>query len=299
MKWLALLTATFIIIGSGILWYAARTTPAQTTTPLQPLPYLNPYVDAPQSTHTARTTEPPPRADAPTPPPRRTADVAHGTRHSAPTPNTDTGQIDPDPGYDRRVLEQRFFDEVNRQRELRGLAPLELRKDLARTARKYSKELAAGAKAEPGYDPRTAVVELRHFGASFGMTVVERLRSKKVYDVARAGENILSLPLENSTYAADGTLLARSWRSVDDIVTDGVRTWMLSSAHRANILTPEYTHGGVGVFRLDNLLVVTEVFITKASCGYYKGPCCKTTDACFAGFYCDTSRDTPECHTEE
>ncbi len=299
MKWLIFSIIFFTAIGSALLWFATVKQTNTTSAPktLLPITYKDPYIRDTPTKDPSDTPAQPPHEVAPPQPssyPQR-----HQQQDTTQRTANNIGTIEPSPVYDRRVMERLFFDEVNRQRELRNLKPLILRKDLARTARKYSEELAAGAQSEPGYDPRTAVVELRHFGDSFGLTVVERLAYKKVYDVSRAGENILSIPLDVSTYADDGTLLERSWRSPEDIVTDGVRQWILSSGHRKNILTPEYDYGGIGVFRLDNILVVTQIFITQASCGYYKGPCCGSGDACFRQYTCDTTRKTPECRTED
>ncbi len=303
MKQFILFLIFFTIAGSAILFYTFLSQPHETEKakkkPLT-LTYKDPYVtkdvhNHENIAHISKSASSKTDNDAQKPKAQHRTESTPRTR----VEQSHNTHIEPRPSYDRRVLEKLFFEEVNRQRLINDLEPLEFRKDLARTARKYSEELAMNAKQNPHYDPRTATVELRHFGATFGMTVIERLAYKKVYDVSRAGENILSLPLDISTYAPDGTLIKRTWRTNEEVVTDGVRRWMLSSAHRANILTPTYTHTGVGVFRLDNVLVVTQIFITKASCGYYKGPCCETTDACFTGFYCDTDRDTPECRMEE
>ena len=297
MRWF-LASALAIIIGGGaLLWRATPHTPHPRVSTIDPRAF-----DASVTAPPAQTPAPPPQ-DTPrhttpsapprTPPPQHTPPPRAHTADDTASPDA----IAPEPVYDRRTLEKLFFDEVNRQRILHNLPPLTLRKDLARTARKYAKELAFGARNEPGYDPRTAVVELRHFGSSFGMTVIERLRHKKVYDTARAGENILSLPMDISTYDGD-RLRTRRWRTPQDLATDGARRWMLSPKHRANILTAAYTHAGVGVYRLDNILVVVEVFITKADCGYYRGPCCTTTPQCFAGYECRPQKDgAEECHT--
>lgn len=293
MRWMLAIIITLIAVGGTVLYYTfPQTTPAtQQQTPQ--VAYKDPYVGNPNATI-------PPRQTATGT--QQTTQTTYRTDNAAPVtqPQTviesTTGVIDEDPGYDRRVMEDAFFAEVNRQRLINGLQPLEIRKDLSQTARKYSEELAAGAQAEAGYDPRTAVVELRHFGDTFGLTVVERLAYKDIYDARIAGENILSLPLDNSTYNTDDTLRARSWRSEEELVTSGVRSWMLSPLHRANILTKDYDFGGVGVYRLDNILVVTQVFIQSASCGYYKGPCCDSGNACFDNLICTThDRDEEEC----
>ncbi len=287
MRWLIITTLLLIAVGSTFLWYSFIRTQPKPQHSLPPLTYKDPYVKSStqQSHDIAVTTKPQPT------PQHTTAPQQSATRSSsAPIP-----AIAPEPTYDRRAMENLFFAEVNRQRVIRNLEPLTLRKDLARTARKYSKELATATQQDPSYDPRTAVVELRHLGTSFGRTVIERLHYKDVYDMSRAGENILSIPLDLSTYDDNGHLLKRQWRTPDDVVNDGVRAWILSPKHRTNILTPSYTHGGIGIYRLDNILVVTQIFITQADCGYYKGPCCTTTPTCFNTYTCDYDRTEPEC----
>ncbi len=282
MRWIITITILLIFIGSAILWYLpnhTQSTPQQRPTPVT---YKNPYVK-PQSqpTNTTPPTHTPPQHTTPKPQPQT---------HLTPKP-----KIAPEPDYNRHIMEDLFFTEVNRQRIIRNVEPLTLRKDLTHTARKYSKELATTTKQDPSYDPRTAVVELRHIGNSFGRTVIERLHYKDIYDMSRAGENILSIPLDRSTYDDNGQLLERQWRTPKEVVDDGVRAWILSPKHRKNMLMPSYTHSGIGVYRLDNILVVTQIFITQADCGYYDGPCCTNAPACFDTYTCDRENIEPKC----
>jgi uncharacterized protein YkwD len=53
------------------------------------------------------------------------------------------------------------------------------------------------------------------------------------------------------------------------MIMDG---WMKSPGHRANILTPGYTHLGVGVMAKDQEIKATQVFIGMAGAGIRPGP---------------------------
>ena len=60
------------------------------------------------------------------------------------------------------------------------------------------------------------------------------------------------------------------WRGVGENIAAGQRTpsevhtaWMNSPGHRANILTPEYTHAAIGIFETsDGTILWTQVFVT-------------------------------------
>lgn len=65
------------------------------------------------------------------------------------------------------------------------------------------------------------------------------------------------------------------WMSKQDIETEFVQDWMDSPKHKENILTPEYDEAGVGVAEVNDFLIATQIFITRADCGYKTGPCCE------------------------
>jgi hypothetical protein len=59
-----------------------------------------------------------------------------------------------------------------------------------------------------------------------------------------------------------------------EIALDAVNGWMNSPGHRKNILTAEFDEAGIGVDKEKNYLIITQVFIKRAACGYETGSCC-------------------------
>ncbi len=278
MRWfLALLIGT--IIGTGILLTAAptarHTEPASRQEPAtaaatsqQPKPPIRaPQEYAPSLQRASQSLRPPSPDDRPI---------------ATDAPPADAPRVPP---YDRRAVERAIFDEINRIRNTYGAPRLVLRKDMARTGRKYAKELMRDARSARG---NGGAIPLRHRGSSFGETVVERLRYKKVYDVIRAGENIVSLPLYDAEHERALT--------VRDIATRSVHAWLLSPTHRANMLNAAYDVGGIGIAQDGAMLVAVAVFAQQTTCGYYKGACCEDApQPCFTGYFCDTARTPPSC----
>jgi uncharacterized protein YkwD len=51
--------------------------------------------------------------------------------------------------------------------------------------------------------------------------------------------------------------LSKDWYDVSDLISKSVEGWMNSPGHRRNILTPEYTLGGVGIIRVNDYIIIT------------------------------------------
>ena len=82
------------------------------------------------------------------------------------------------------------------------------------------------------------------------------------------------------------------WQTQEELETDTVEGWMNSPGHRKNILTAEYDEAGVGVAYINGYLIATQVFITRADCGYKGGSCCIKEGyypSCFTGLICEDS----------
>ncbi len=62
--------------------------------------------------------------------------------------------------------------------------------------------------------------------------------------------------------------------SFQQLVDKTVESWMASEGHRANILDKYFDETGMGVAMVNGYLIATQVFISRASCGYQGGPCC-------------------------
>ncbi len=134
----------------------------------------------------------------------------------------------PLPPSDANAMEEQVRQKINSIRRKHGLAPLQGNAVLAGIAREYSRRMAEEnffAHEDPG-----------------GRTLLGRLRKADVpYRVA--AENIFT-----ST-------------NVPDPVAAAVSGWMNSPGHRANILLPDVTGTGVGIWREGNSFYFTQIFL--------------------------------------
>lgn len=67
------------------------------------------------------------------------------------------------------------------------------------------------------------------------------------------------------------------WHSLTEIEKDSVRSWMDSPGHKANILNKDFDEGGMGAAYINGYVILTQVFIRRADCGYKGGACCQKT----------------------
>ncbi len=70
-------------------------------------------------------------------------------------------------------------------------------------------------------------------------------------------------------------VVKEDWINEDELAKETVEGWMNSLDHRANILTAEYNQTGIGASFVNSYLIITQVFITRAYCGYKYGVCCQ------------------------
>jgi uncharacterized protein YkwD len=125
-------------------------------------------------------------------------------------------------------MEQQVLERINALRTREGLQPLQADERAMRAAREYS-QLMANRNF------------FSHTGPS-GETLTRRLAAAGL-SYSRAGENI-----------------AKNW-NLRQPVSAAVEGWMKSPGHRANILRPEFTHTGVGVWRDGKTYYYTQVFL--------------------------------------
>jgi uncharacterized protein YkwD len=116
---------------------------------------------------------------------------------------------------------------LNQDREANGLQPLLCHTGLLDTARRHSQDMAAR-----GYFDHLTPEGMRHW---------DRMDRNGVCGWRMAGENI-----------------ALGQRTPAQVQED----WMNSPGHRANILTPDFTHVGVGVYNHNGRLYWTQLFGT-------------------------------------
>lgn len=128
---------------------------------------------------------------------------------------------------------KRIFEHTNSERVARGLAELTLDKDLQRLAADYSQRMCTGG----FFDHRDPD----------GLQVQDRLQQEYPGLIhCGVGENL---------YMSD-----RSSNSNNpDYI---VQRWLESPEHRKNLLDPEFTHMGVGIYRNGSKLYATQILAT-------------------------------------
>ena len=126
------------------------------------------------------------------------------------------------------ALETEVLNRINQIRQEKGLRPLRVSRPLTSIARGFSRQMAVGS--------------FFSHEAPSGETFEDRVRSAGL-GFTRIGENIYKS--YNLPRPAEGA----------------VKAWMNSAGHRHNILTPEYTETGIGVWKSDKTLYFTQDFI--------------------------------------
>lgn len=128
-------------------------------------------------------------------------------------------------------MESRITDQINQIRAEKHLNRLETSPDIARVARKYARRM---------------VIEdfFSHYGPA-GDSVADRVKEAGL-DYRMVGENIFG------SY------------NMDDPAGAAVKKWMQSPGHRKNILTPEFTQTGVGIWKEGDRYRFVQVFMKPA-----------------------------------
>jgi len=148
-----------------------------------------------------------------------------GLLPSQPQPSPEPTPVPQPSGLTAR--EQQMLDLINKDRIAYGLKPLEVDMRLTRLARLKSQDIV---------DNHYFAHESPTYGTAFDM-----FRANNI-SFLRGGENL----------SKAGNVLVSHMRLMN------------STNHRANLLTPQYTHIGIGI--VDNIpsgIVVTEMFIQK------------------------------------
>jgi uncharacterized protein YkwD len=138
------------------------------------------------------------------------------------------------------MLEARMLDRLNSHRLRQGLAPLRVSRALSSAAHNHSEDMARNGFC--GHDSANGTSFRKRVSRYYGRSSGWRLWS--------AGENVLCHPRRLTAAAALGR-------------------WLASPAHRANVLSAQwrdvglaavYTDAAPGVFRGDDVLLVTADF---------------------------------------
>jgi uncharacterized protein YkwD len=129
-------------------------------------------------------------------------------------------------------IEKRVFEQTNLMRVKNGLPPFVWDADVCRMARTHSESMA-----RQGY--------FSHVTPD-GLHLRERARAAGIWRYSVLGENIAY----NQGY--------------DDPAGFAVEQWMLSTKHRANILSPEFRAMAIGSYVApDGSVYLTQTFITR------------------------------------
>ncbi|RYZ91007.1 MAG: CAP domain-containing protein [Proteobacteria bacterium] len=125
-------------------------------------------------------------------------------------------------------MEEAIRQGINRERQKKGLQPLKSNDKLRKIARDYSRQMNAG-KFFSHYDKA-------------GKSVADRVKGAGI-KYQWVGENL--------------------YKSVNspDVVAMAVRGWMNSKGHRENILRPQFTETGVGLWKDGNTYHATQVLL--------------------------------------
>lgn len=125
-----------------------------------------------------------------------------------------------------------IFQKVNLERKEKGLKTLKWHDKLSQIAANYSKQMAT----ENFFS---------HFDGE-GRSLVDRAKDHKLGKWLLIGENLFMS------------------KGHSDIGRAALREWKLSESHRLNMLDPEWTHTGIGIYKAKNeKTYVTQVFMKK------------------------------------
>ncbi|MFN3652478.1 MAG: CAP domain-containing protein [Armatimonadota bacterium] len=169
--------------------------------------------------------QPSPR-NAPAPPERDSSSSRLRQDQSGSDRSSSSTGAQPQSEQTRRI-EQRILEGINQRRREAGLQPLEPVPQLSQMARRYSRQMAR----ESFYghvSPQGQDLQDRFRQAGLGYSYI--------------GEN-----------------LYKSWR-IDNPAETAVQGWMKSPGHRQNILRPQFTQTGIGVWREGETVYATQVF---------------------------------------
>ena len=137
-------------------------------------------------------------------------------------------------------VEDLVFEMTNQVRQARGLAPLIQDNELREVARSYSNDMLV----RRFFDHTTPD----------GVPFQARIRARYRHGVSAMGENIWSASGYNPNNA-------------QYLAKEIMDSWMRSPGHRENLLSPDFTHLGVGISASYNNIRATQDFVGRSK-GY-------------------------------
>lgn len=207
------------------------------------------------------------------------------------------------------TMEKKIFDLVNEERTSVGLKSLIWDDDVAAVARNHSEALAIENEPLTERDLLCYNPLIHHEGFVNGLYHNKRLENNSIFNFASSGENIFlaSNWKSRKTFDVDSidckmevliestdpqdikdeiekrleavkTAQRVNWlftvSTKEEIQKSIVDGWMESEGHKANIINENFTDSGIGMAKINDFYMITQVFIEKVDCGYRNGPCC-------------------------
>ncbi len=188
----------------------------------QAKPVEKPSTDKPVKDPAPKPTPAPEAKPAPTPAP---APEAKPTPTPTPAPEKPAKPVQTTPDASISAIEQAVLDLTNAERQKAGLQPLQADRNLMNSARQKSTDMASN-----NYFSHTSPT----YGSPF-----DQMKANGV------------------TYKSAAENIAMGQRTAEEVV----KGWMESPGHRQNILTPGFTHIGIGFDKNGNYW--TQQFIQK------------------------------------
>jgi uncharacterized protein YkwD len=221
-------------------------------------------------------------------------------------------------------MERGIHAKVNAERAKSGLDDLLWSDELAAVAREHSEDLADENKPLTEFNLSCHRPFIHHEGFDFGLYHYDRLVTRGVYSFNYSGENIFitsgwssleSLVADYPEPCPDDQTIVTSfdtpedvlnkleelkryvsssdriswtaveWHSQDELERYVVDGWLSSPGHKELMLDDGFDEAGIGVAKVNDFYIVTQVFINRLECGYNGGQCCVQE-----GYY-------PSCYT--
>ena len=176
-------------------------------------------------------------------------------------PALDTKTCAPPPEIDISKLEKMTFELINAERTTRNLNGLKPGSLISATARDHSKDMGLNSYfSHQDFDGNYADARLKSHGYSS-------------FEIE--GENIALLPSYPYYFSyPNGTICAPYYYSLESLAKLAATSWMNSPEHKANILLPDFTDSGMGIYYINNSYYFTQVFVKYTDCGYASAACC-------------------------
>ncbi|MBI5227596.1 CAP domain-containing protein [Candidatus Micrarchaeota archaeon] len=210
-------------------------------------------------------------------PPPPTTPISQSLANTTP-PDLDTTACASPITIDIGELEKLTFQLINQERTNHDLGSLKWDDIISATGRDHSKDMGINNYfSHQDFDGNFADVRLKHHNyLSFEVE----------------GENLALLPAYPYYFTyPNGTICSPHYYSTSELAQLAAISWMNSPEHRANILLPNFTDSGMGIYFINNSYYFTQVFVKYTDCGYTGVNCCHEGTEYFCYQPYDCTRD--------